>query len=508
MVKVPFNPAGQAQGRVHVEFDGAPDGWFDEPGNTAVDDVGVGPAPVDPALRADPAGLLARARLNFHAERFWVHQIDIDGSVLKALNAASSLLSQKGTITAVTEPSMTEDAGQPAGPARCGLHGRALRPRRVDGGPVRPRPGNNGTVGGPARAELYAEDLTRGYRLDVDKDGQGFRSLCERVGAYAVTKADGSTAPLVVPDDEGYVKGASASTVPGDKDLYLHDALFSWSGWSMVAERPGRRLKPEDEIDTADEPLKTSPDVPLVTSFTPAPHSITPLRYGSSYRLRARLVDLAGNSVADKALTDEEPSDKRSFLRWEPVPAPVVLERRGFGEGESQLRMVVRSTLGVTPDTYVALPRVTALPGHTAADTAYLATDTRWVAPPRTSQQMAEYHGVFDPAFGAGATPADVAAAYAVGERESGQLPEVGPDDGLALPYLPDVSSRVAAFAACPAWLRPPSARPGRVTTTGARRRGGTGSRSGSRSSTARQPHRSCRSGPRPRPSGTPRPGC
>ena len=52
--------------------------------------------------------------------------------------------------------------------------------------------------------------------------------------------------------------------------------------------------------------------------------------------------------MEDKALTDDEPSDKRAFLRWEPVPAPVVLERRGFGEGESQLRMVVRSTLGVT----------------------------------------------------------------------------------------------------------------------------------------------------------------
>ena len=445
----PGGGGGKEQGRVRVAFDGPPDGWFDEPGCTPwtmweFDE----PRWIPLCERTRPA--YQQGQLNFHAERFWVHQIDIDGTALKVLNTASSLLTQKATVTAVTEPSMTADEGSL--PALRGAGFTVVRADRVattvaqfDHGLV-----NDKTVGSPTRAELYAEDLTRGYRLDVDKDGAGFRSLCARVGSYAVTQDDGTTVQLDVPDDEGYVKGASATTVPGDKDLYLHEALFSWSGWSLVAERPGKRLKPDDEVDTAGEPLKTSPDVPLVTAFTPAPQSLTPLRYGSSYRLRGRLVDLAGNSVEDKALTDEEPSDKKPFLRWEPVPAPVVLPRRGFGEGESQLRMVVRSTLGVTPETYVGLPRVTGLAGHTAVDTAYLASDTRWMAPPKTSQQMAEYHGVFDAAFGPGSTPADVADAYAVGERESGELPEVGPDAGLALPYLPDVSARAAAFAGLP----------------------------------------------------------
>lgn len=442
-------------GRVRLDLRDAPEPWLTDPAATPWTMWEEDRPRWLPRSERQRPGYL-RGQVNFHSERYWVHQVDIDGSILKALNAASSLATQRDTVQAVQDPSLTADEGSL--PALRGAGFTVVRSDRaaavvasLDHALARDTDTRAGT-----RVELWAEDVVRGYRLDVDKDGAGFRSLCARVGDYSVRRADGSRDPLDLPQgldervwaDEGYVKGASTTTVPGDADLYLHEAVLSWSGWSLVAPRPGRRLDPDEEL--TDAPLEGSEDVPLVTAFRPQPHSLTPLRYGSAYRLRVRLVDLAGNSVEERALTEDEVSDKEPFLRWEPVPAPAVLERRGFGEGESQLRLVVRSTLGLTPGEYVALPRVTGLAGHTTADTAYAATDTRWVVPPRTSVQMAEYHGVLDAAFGPGAGPADVAAQYAVAAREGGHLPERGPEDGLALPYLPDVSSRAAAFAGLP----------------------------------------------------------
>ena len=105
---------------MRVEFDGAPDAWFDEPGNTPWSMWEYDqPRWIPLCERTRPA--YSQGQVNFQAERFWVHQIDIDGSVLKALNAASSLLTQKSTIKAVTEPSMTEDQG--AACPRCAVPG-------------------------------------------------------------------------------------------------------------------------------------------------------------------------------------------------------------------------------------------------------------------------------------------------------------------------------------------------------------------------------------------------
>jgi hypothetical protein len=56
---------------------------------------------------------------------------------------------------------------------------------------------------------------------------------------------DGDTIEL--PDDEGYVKGASTTSSAGadgdPDDHYLHESLFRWTGWSLVAPRPGRTLR-------------------------------------------------------------------------------------------------------------------------------------------------------------------------------------------------------------------------------------------------------------------------
>ncbi|MFT3798821.1 hypothetical protein [Microbacterium sp.] len=88
----------------------------------------------------------------------------------------------------------------------------------------------------------------------------------------------------------------------------------------------------------------------------------------------------------------------RPFLRWDPVPVPVVVPLGAYTEGESLRVVVVRS--GVTQDADT-LEVTTQSPAEYAAAVAataplYAQNAQRHVAPPKTSQNQAELHGVFD----------------------------------------------------------------------------------------------------------------
>ena len=88
---------------------------------------------------------------------------------------------------------------------------------------------------------FWAEDLLRGYRVDVKnkKFPDEPRSLCWRQGHYVFHKAGES---LDLKPEEGYIKSSSATSQPDDPDLdgqlYLHESLFRWNGWSLCVERP------------------------------------------------------------------------------------------------------------------------------------------------------------------------------------------------------------------------------------------------------------------------------
>jgi hypothetical protein len=96
---------------------------------------------------------------------------------------------------------------------------------------------------------LYADDLVRGYRVDIMDHSQStplWRSLCRRTGKYTFPdenpkiEVDVGTGDR---DDEGYVKGASTSAGhQKDSGLYLHETLFRWNGWSLCAKRPGKTI--------------------------------------------------------------------------------------------------------------------------------------------------------------------------------------------------------------------------------------------------------------------------
>ncbi|MGE3706055.1 MAG: hypothetical protein AB7I13_12320, partial [Vicinamibacterales bacterium] len=192
----------------------------------------------------------------------------------------------------------------------------------------------------------------------------------------------------------------------------------------------------------------------------------------------------------------------RPFLRWDALIEPAVVPRFAYTEGESLLRLVIRSnvtqaaagdlTVSITPpDQYAAAVSVE----RPELGLLWRGDSQRHVAPPKTSQFEAELHGMFDAAMGPGATPEAVKTALGVALREAGsfldttiadldhpgqRLPQPGvtfhttptaeepqvqtpadlPDgdqltpgqyvahevDRLALPYLPDPIARGISF--------------------------------------------------------------
>ena len=240
-----------------------------------------------------------------------------------------------------------------------------------------------------SKEELYAEELLRGYRVDIMDltTGDDPHSLCWRLGKYLFK--DGSQIPLK--PEEGYVKSASATSQEElPEELYLHEMYFRWNGWSLCAERPNQTIVPasipendphtgsyENVMRTNNEPLGEIDLQPLLEAL---PGSLPRLRFGHLYRLRVRAVDLAGNSLPAKHPDWNKATDVFSYKRYEPVSSPILVLRDSLSPGESLERMVIRSNY----------------------DTPAVEDNQRHVVPPKTSQEMAETHGEFDDFIGAG----------------------------------------------------------------------------------------------------------
>jgi len=378
---------------------------------------------------------------------FDVHQVDPDGSALKTVNfvlsaqnliARSLAIGSHGAVTYTTGDKQALAALRSAG-LGISRHGRA---GTVAQNAAAAALKNQAIEAGPASASkiaLFAEDILRGYRIDVqqvDAQDQGpWRSLCWRHGDFRLV-ATGNV--LELPDDEGYVKGASTSSaLPGTNDgqnpddHYLHETLFRWAGWSLAVPRPGRTLRSRDDPDTGvqTETPETVADTALdggnglAVQFKPVRGSLPRLRYGATYRFRARLVDLAGNSLAldDPELEKNEiATDPVFYGRFEPVDPPAMIQRARSSEGESLQHMVIRSDWNEDTASYLQTPAFSAaiaLPA--SADFEYTEQNERHLVPPKSSQLQCETHGVFDTFW----TDADgIRQAYAIASREAKSL--------------------------------------------------------------------------------------
>jgi hypothetical protein len=306
---------------------------------------------------------------------------------------------------------------------------------------------------------LYAEDVTRGWAVDVyDESSAHWFQLCAREARYTIAgtmlpspdgffgQADGEGGFVTTAVTQAPV--ASGSTPSPTAPVNLHEGLFTWDGWSLVVQRPGSAILGLNadlgsdvgttaSIGGVEYPLGqyALPEFPLTKEFRVPPGSLPRLRFGISYRMRARAVDISGYAApfvdAPPSSVDLTVSLPLTYRRFEPVPPPPLIPVAPFAPGESAYHLVVRSDVGGEPE----------------------GPSQRHVMPPRTAQNSAELHGGFDLVLG----PPDpgawrvvaareaAAAAFALDENGDGtSAPRASIPDPV--PYLPDPIASGAAF--------------------------------------------------------------
>jgi hypothetical protein len=356
---------------------------------------------------------------------YLVAQVDVDGSALKTLHTAGTLVRidnpdvknyrtpQRSDLPALRTSGLSLYKRNRA----LGTHAQLIRASALQA-----------AFTGATRPIYFADDLLRGYRIDVwDDVSQDWHPLCLRNGEYRFTRRGNLELKL---RDEGYVKLSSATRGEDGtpKDLYLHERLASFDGWSLVASRPGKTLAADPtEAEPVPPPETAATEFGLSTHFVPPRGTVPRLRYGRNYRLRVRLVDIAGNSIEFKEAGDVYASRDFLFTRFEPVPSPALQLRARVTEGESLEHLVIRSDYDRTTTAYAADAAVNdaleavrdrlALEGAARAGYAYADANERHVAPPKISQLEAETHGKFDDYIGPGN---DHAKGFRLALRESG----------------------------------------------------------------------------------------
>ncbi|MGI5225280.1 hypothetical protein [Actinoallomurus sp. CA-142502] len=282
---------------------------------------------------------------------------------------------------------------------------------------------------------FHAEDLTYGVRVDVwDDTSKRWYSLCRRTGTYDVNGT------RVSADDEGTVHLAHTQRVD-DPTIYLHESVFNWSGYSMVVNRPGSMLETVNgkQVTVGPDSDATGP-VKLRTSFRAT--GLPKLRYGRSYRFRARTVDITGNGPGPADTTTSSSTAAVRYLRFEPVPSPLLLPAAPRTPAESAQVMVIRGNYNA-PAT---------------------GNCQRHVVQPRMSQLMAEQHGLYDVAPSPLNPGGMNTSAYAdIVKRDKATLATGGKADPngwgdvryyedpiLTVPYITDVLARGVAFHGLP----------------------------------------------------------
>lgn len=413
--------------------------------------------------------------LHLAPDQFGLAQVDVDGGLLKAAQLAEGLLNPDGEPSRARHPQIFDDTSTLPALRSGGITLFAdMRAMKLLATFRDAKTFNDALAPGAGAARPFAAaDLLRGYRLDVwDSFTQAWHSLHLRSGAYQI-----GAEQLLTEREEGFVQLAATKAAPGalngTADLYLHEAIARWAGWSLSAPRPGKALSrfadpqraiPQDG-DPAYELNPPATPFPMTTSFRVLGGTLPRLKFGRAYRLRVRTVDLANNSLAlddplaglleDLAALPRQTNLQPGhvvYLRYEPVPAPLLAardERAVTGSGSALNRLVIR--------TFNSDPSLDAA----AAD---LSAGDRHVIPPRATVDMAEKLGMFDD--GGGRVSGDPAMWDLIRQRDGAELNMpaapvlvAGQEQNFPLepaetlpgvPFIPDALARGAALRDLP----------------------------------------------------------
>jgi hypothetical protein len=280
--------------------------------------------------------------------------------------------------------------------------------------------------GSGADIMLFADDLIRGYRMDINRMGT-WRSLHSRNGDYNFLNRE---VIEKLGQDEGWV-AKSAVRVGTEENLpdrlAVHDVVSKWEGWSLAAPKPGAPLPSKPDSPKPEPPRPEKELSTYKVRFSAAEHSLPSLRFGEQYLVRVRLADLAGNGPA---LTDpfgdnrDVVSQPITFFRYDAIPSPDVIPRSDLSSapGENAITLVIRSNY----------------------NTRCSQTSERFIAPPRTAEIMAEMHGKFDRNFRVDASH------HSTIKNHDKDSPAVEPDDEYDVPYLSDPIASAAILRNLP----------------------------------------------------------
>jgi hypothetical protein len=258
---------------------------------------------------------------------------------------------------------------------------------------------------------LEAEDLFRGFSIDVyEEDDKRWLSLHARNALYTFLGVNEGDLQVRIRAEnplkeieEGWcsISGSSVQTKSQEcKTMAVLEPLFWWTGWSLSAPPVGKGIiDPKNKTGKGDDSRENFKNE-VVIDLETLDSSLPKLRFGKRYRLRARVVDPAGNSLIGSVshspnnnLPNSASEDKnfwieQTFCRQEPLPPPVITvpEKRQFrpglglnefAPGEALHRLVIRTI--TKADRKLNIPR-----------------DERILFPPKTSLDFAILHGVCD----------------------------------------------------------------------------------------------------------------
>jgi hypothetical protein len=402
-------------------------------------------------------------------QNFFLSQVDLDGALQKALGLADNVQNLVNTdnIAAIdqTLPSL-RSAG-----ISLMADGRGLQLLRS----ILNNQAFNNSISSNGNPPYNAQDLVRGYRIDIwSSRTNSWHSLHSRTATYRF----GTNNQIVLKQgDEGFTQLAAAQAADDptrkpdqfsiDHDIpqpaqnvYVHERVARWNGWSLSVARPvkplnrsadpGKALDSDPTLDTPMTPFK------MISSFQVTSGSLPELRFGANYRLRARSVDLAGNSVpvatsVSNAFAAPANGIQMKYLRFEPIAQPLLVLRQTPAAGATLARLAIRSYNGnVSLDSQVTSE-----------------TDQRHVAPPSVAERLVEEHSLLDTN---GKLNSDPTTFQFLVQRDNFKVPttkdNVPLESGatLTVGYFPDPLARGAALRNLP---NTPSDTNGRIGKSG-----------------------------------------